>query len=55
MKYKAIFRPSFKSVCLLHCTLSQLEGTFCFLLPESTSSDLNAVANSAGSDENIPV
>ena len=52
MKYKAILRPSFKSVCLLHCRLSQLEVTF-FHVPESTSSDLNAVANSIGPDGNI--
>ena len=52
MKYKAILRPSFKNVCLLHCILSQWEGTF-FHVPESTSSDLNAVTNSAGPDGNI--
>ena len=52
MKYKAILSLSLKSVCLLHCTQSQLEGTF-FHMPESTSSDLNAVANSVGPDGNI--
>ena len=37
---------------MLHCTLSHLQGTY-FHVPESTCSDLNAVANSAGPDGNI--
>ena len=53
MKYKAVLRPSFKKSLFapLH-TISV--GRDCFFhVPESTSSDLNAVANSAGQDGNI--
>ena len=53
MKYKQSLGHPLKSVCLLHCRLSQLEGTFRFHVPESTSGDLNAIANSTGPDENI--
>ena len=49
MKYKAILRPSFKK-CLLAPLHTISVGRDFFHLPEGTSSDLNAVANSAGPD-----
>ena len=52
MKYKAILRPSFKKRLFapLH-TISV--GSDFFHVLESTTSDLNAVANSAVPDGNI--
>ena len=52
MKYKAILRPSFKK-CLFAPLQTISVGRDFFHVPESTSSDLNAVANSAGPDGTI--
>ena len=53
MKYKAIFRPSFKKCLFAPLHTISVERNFLFLVPESTNSDLNAVVNSAVPDENI--
>ena len=52
MKCKAILRPSFKK-CLFAPLHTISVGRDFFHVPESTSSDLNAVANGAGPDGNI--
>ena len=52
MKYKAILRPSFKK-CMFAPLHTISVGRDFFHVPESTSSDLNAVANSEGPDGNI--
>ena len=52
MKYKAILRPSFKKCLFAPLHTIPVESDF-FHVPESTSSDLNAVASSAGPDDNI--
>ena len=52
MKYKAILRPSFKK-CLFAPLQTISVGRDFFHVPESTSSDLDVVANSAGPDGNI--
>ena len=52
MKYKAILRPSVKKGTFAPLQTISVGRDF-FHVPESTSSDLNAVANSAGPDGNI--
>ena len=52
MKYEAILRQSFKK-CLCAPLQTISIGRDFFHVPDSTSSDLNAVANSAGPDGNI--
>ena len=52
MKYKAIGRPFFKK-CLFASLQTISVGRDFFHVPESTSSDINAVANGAGPDGNI--
>ena len=52
MNYKAILRPSFKK-CLFAPLQTISVGRDFFHVPESTSSDFNAVVNSAGPDGNI--
>ena len=53
MKYKAILRPSFKKCLFAPLQTISVGRDFLFHVPESTSSDLIAIANSAGLDENI--
>ena len=53
MKYKAILRPSFKKCLFAPVHTISVGKDFYFHVPESTSSDLNAVADSAGPDGNI--
>ena len=52
MKCKAILRPSFKKCLFAPLHTISVESDF-FHVSESTSSDLNAIANSAGPDGNI--
>ena len=52
MKYKAISRP-FSKKCLFAPLQTISVGRDFFHVPETTSSDLNGVVNSAGPDGNI--
>ena len=53
MKYKAILRPSFKTCLFAPQHTISVESDLFFHVPENTSSDLNAIANSAGPGGNI--
>ena len=53
MKYKAIFRPSFKKCLFAPLHTISVESDLFFRVPENTRRDLNVIANSAGPDGNI--